>query len=89
MQNPKAKYFTDTIVMMHVAKDAVDADILVNSGGTSISRFNRHRRHFYDIGYLVLCEGNPLTEGQRATIHKGRVMQALMYFLCWSEQTIK
>ena len=39
-QNPKAKseYFTDTIVMMWVAKDAVDADILVNDRGTSISR---------------------------------------------------
>ena len=31
------EYFTDTIVTMRVAKDVVNADILVNNGGTSIS----------------------------------------------------
>ena len=35
MQN--TKYFTDTIVTMRVAKDAVNADILVNNGGASTS----------------------------------------------------
>ena len=31
------EYFTDTIVMMQVAKDAVDADILADNVGTTIS----------------------------------------------------
>ena len=31
------EYFTDIIVTMRVPKDAVDADILVNNGGTAIS----------------------------------------------------
>ena len=35
------KYFTDTIVTMRVAKDVVDADILVKNAGTSISRAPR------------------------------------------------
>ena len=34
-------YFTDTIVTMLVAKDAVDMDILVNKSGTSITRAPR------------------------------------------------
>ena len=43
IQNPKqnTEYFTDTIVTIRVAKDVVDADILVNNGGTSISRAPR------------------------------------------------
>ena len=39
MQN--TEYFTDTIVTMRVAKDVVDADVLVNNGGTSISHAPR------------------------------------------------
>ena len=35
------EYVTDTIVTMRVAKDVVDADILINNGGTSISRAPR------------------------------------------------
>ena len=34
-------YFTDAIFTTRVAKDAVDADILVDKGGTSISRVLR------------------------------------------------
>ena len=43
IQNPKAKYlyFTETIVTMRVAEDAIDADILVNNGDNSISRAPR------------------------------------------------
>ena len=38
IRKQNTEYFTDTIVTMRVAKDVVDADILVNNGGTSISR---------------------------------------------------
>ena len=41
IQKENTEYFTDTIVTMWVAKDAVDADILVNNGGTSVSRAPR------------------------------------------------
>ena len=41
IRKQNTEYFTDTIVMMWVAKDAVDADILVNNGDTSISRAPR------------------------------------------------
>ena len=41
IRKQNTEYFTDTIVTMQVAKDAVDADILVNNGGTSISRAPR------------------------------------------------
>ena len=36
IRKQNTEYFTDTIVTMRVAKDVVDADILVNNGGTSI-----------------------------------------------------
>ena len=38
IRKQNTEYFTDSIVTMRVARDAVDADILVNNGGTSISR---------------------------------------------------
>ena len=38
IRKQNTEYFTDTIVTMRVAEDVVDADILVNNGGTSISR---------------------------------------------------
>ena len=41
IRKQNTKFFTDTIVIMRVAKDAVDADILINNVGTFISRVLR------------------------------------------------
>ena len=41
IRKQNTEYFTDTIVTMRVAKDVVDADILVNNGSTFISRAPR------------------------------------------------